>query len=189
MQNILTAIKLAFLTLLGCSVIYPLAVLATARVLSAEKAEGSLVRDGSGRVLGSRLIAQRFRSPRYLWPRPSAVNYNAEAAGGSNLAPASPVLAERAKQTLAEYAMPDGVCLPADLVAASGSGLDPHISEQGAMSQAIRIARARATSQEAIQKIIAANAFTPDWTNRDRRIVNVLEVNLCLDAQTATTPR
>ncbi len=94
-------------------------------------------------MIGARLVAQPFTRPEYLWPRPSAVDYNASGAGGSNLSPTNHKIRERADAILANYNLRDGATLPADLVTASGSGLDPHISLAAALIQADRIAMSR----------------------------------------------
>ena len=137
-------LRLALVTLLSCSVLYPLLVLALGRAVAAGAAEGSLLRDREGKVIGSHLVAQAFSRDDYLWPRPSAVGYDAAAAGGSNLASTNPELRLRAAQALAGLQQgvgaPTSTPVPAELVTASGSGLDPHVSLAGALWQAPRIA-------------------------------------------------
>ncbi len=188
MKNILTTLKLIVLTSAICCAAYPLAVLALAHAITPETAQGSLVRDAEGRIIGSRLIAQGFTQPRYFWPRPSAVDYNAAGAGGSNLSPTNPELKVRAEEILARLGQEPDVPVPADLLTASGSGLDPHISEAGARFQAARVAGARGIDVSVIQDLIAKQAFSPTGPlfGKDR-IVNVLEINLALDAASRTT--
>jgi len=181
MKNLLDSLKVAALTVAICCVAYPLAVLAFARAYDAEAAEGNLVRNEAGDVVGSRLIAQAFSSPRYFWPRPSAADFNAQAAGGSNLAPTNPALAERAREILGRVAAPPGTPVPADLVTASGSGLDPHISAPSARLQAARVAQARNLAETDVQALIDGLAFSPGARLAPDPVVNVLELNLALD--------
>lgn len=184
MNTLFTSLKLLALTLLVCCVAYPLAVLGFARVVTPDTAEGSLIRNADGEVVGSRLIAQPFTSPRYFWPRPSAVDHDGAGAGGSNLAPTNPALAKRAQEIIARLDVGAETLVPADLVTASGSGLDPHISEAGARLQAPRVAAARGLEVETVHARIDALAFAPGGRLSASRIVNVLELNLALDAAT-----
>jgi K+-transporting ATPase ATPase C chain len=181
MKNLLSTLKLIAVTLLVCGVAYPLALLAFAQVVAPESAAGSLVKDASGRIVGSRLIAQKFSEPRYFWPRPSAVDYNAAGAGGSNKTPTSPDLTARAQELVTLYGASDENPLPPELAAASGSGLDPHITEHAARYQAQRIAIARGIEQARIGMLIEEHAFAPGGFFTPSRIVNVLELNLALD--------
>jgi K+-transporting ATPase ATPase C chain len=144
-------------------------------------AEGSLVRDTDGTVRGSRLVAQPFTEPRYFWPRPSAVGHAADAAGGSNLAPASPELRQRVQDTLALYGAAADLPLPADLVTASGSGLDPHISLAGALVQVRRVAGARELSRERVTALVESQAVRSAGPLGGAWIVNVLDLNRALD--------
>jgi K+-transporting ATPase ATPase C chain len=133
--------RIVLATLAVCCLLYGSAVWAFAWAVAPVRAEGSLLRDGSGRVRGSELIAQAFTRPEYVWPRPSACGYNAASAGGSNLSPASPALRERAQTLVAKLGADGGRRLPADLAAASGSGLDPHITRAAADFHAGRVAQ------------------------------------------------
>jgi K+-transporting ATPase ATPase C chain len=201
--ELVRSFRLTALTIFGCVVVYTALVLATAAILAPEKRLGSLIYGPEGKVIGSRLVAQAFSSPKYLWPRPSAVDYNAAGAGGSNLSPANPKIRERAEAILATYALEDRTTLPADLVTASGSGLDPHVTFEAALVQADRIATSRqidvATVRELLQKSRMGLLSRPDsnvgstlqpdglgspsygWG--DRGLINVLEFNLLLDSQ------
>jgi K+-transporting ATPase ATPase C chain len=181
LHDILTSLRFVLGTLLVCSVLYPAALFVFGLTVVPARAEGSLIRDEQGQVIGSRLVAQSFKRPEYLWPRPSAVDYNGAAAGGSNLAPSNPALTERAVVQVAEYAASDASPVPGELVAASGSGLDPHITLAGASHQVDRIAVTRGVAPDRVEAILrtvatAANPWTPP-------LVNVLEANLALDAQ------
>ncbi len=189
MKNIITSLKLVALTLLICCVAYPAIILAVAYVLVPEKAEGSLLRNEAGKIIGSRLICQEFHSPQYFWPRPSAVEYNGSGAGGSNLAPTNPKLTERAVEILQQLNLPEGQIVPADLLTASGSGLDPHISEAAAKIQISRVAVARGLAEEKVAALIEEHSSSPGGRLAPDRIVNVFELNLALDrAFPADTP-
>src|SRR5207245_4788096 len=128
---------------------YPLAATGLAQLLFRDQASGSFLKDEAGNVVGSALIAQRFSTPGYFQPRPSAAGekgYDATSSGGSNLGPTSKKLRERASTELQRLVAenPDATGpLPAELVTASGSGLDPHVSPEAALWQAPRMARAR----------------------------------------------
>ncbi len=180
-SQIVTSLRVVIVTWLVCSGLYTLAVLAIGQLFVPETANGSVVRDERGETIGSRLIAQKFTRPEYFWPRPSAVDYNAASAGGSNLSPTNPALRERAQQTLAAYHADSAFPIPADLVTASGSGLDPDITEQAALFQADRIAAARHVDRTSVEGIIEANAARPGGIFTNERQVNVLAVNMDLD--------
>ncbi len=184
MQALVTSLRLVVATILVCVAVYTAVVLGLARLLSPETAEGSLVRRPDGTVVGSRLLAQRFTEPRYLWPRPSAVDYNAAGAGGSNKSPTSPDLTARARETVAAFGATAERPLPADLAAASGGGLDPHVTEHAALYQVDRVAAARPRlARTRIEALIRERAFAPAGPLTKGRLVNVLEVNLVLDRE------
>lgn len=181
MKILLSSLRIALLTLLVSSGGYTLAIWGFAQAVRPDTANGGLIRNAEGMVIGSRLIAQSFTSPRHFWPRPSAVDYNAAWAGGSNLSPTSPKLTERAQGLIAAHG---GVGdLPADLVAASGGGLDPHISLEGARRQAKRVALARGQTEEAVLRLVESLAFPAGGLLAPGKIVNVLELNLALNAR------
>lgn len=181
MESFVTSLRLAAVTLLVCVVGYVLLILGFAQVLTPDTANGSLVVRNDGTVVGSRLLAQAFTEPRYFWPRPSAVGWNAAGAGGSNKSPTSPDLTERAKATVAAYGAEAGRPLPADLAAASGSGLDPHVTERGALFQVARVAAARGLPEAQVRDLVLRHAVAVGGGIAPGRIVNVLEVNLALD--------
>lgn len=165
---------------------YTALILGFAQVVTPATANGSLVTNGDGKIVGSRLIAQAFTSPQYFWPRPSAVDYDAAGAGGSNLSPANPELTERAAALIAAHGgATEERPIPADLVTASGAGLDPHISLEGALFQVARVARARGVEPSAVTTLVRNMAYAPGAFFTDGRIVNVLELNLALDAELA----
>jgi K+-transporting ATPase ATPase C chain len=179
---IMKSLKACALTFVLCSVLYPAIVWGVAQLLFPWQAEGSLIFGSDGRmVIGSELIAQRFASPRYFQPRPSAVDYKADAAGGSNLGTNNRDLhktfAERVAALEATAASP----APLDLVMASGSGLDPDIGLEAAFFQASRVAKARGLDIKRVRALIEK------MTNRSGAMigadarVNVLQLNLELD--------
>lgn len=181
MKNIIQTLKLMGLTLLICSVLYPLGIWAVAQTVVPNSANGSLITNSQGTVVGSSLIAQAFTSERYLWLRPSAVDYNGQGAGGSNLAPGSTLLKQRAIETVARYSATIERPLPADLATASGSGLDPNISLNAALFQAERIALARNIPRERVNALIAQHSSSIAGVLAPEMIVNVLEFNIALD--------
>lgn len=175
---------LLFTLLLG--VAYPLAVTGIGRLAFPAQADGSLLRDASGAVVGSSLIAQGFAAPRYLQPRASAAGEGYDAAGssGSNLGPLSEDLIARAKDGAVAYRAATGqAAVPADAVTTSASGLDPDISPANAALQAERIAIARGVAVARIEQIIAGRTKRPVLGFIGQPRVNVLEVNLDLDAR------
>lgn len=168
-------------------IMYPLAITGVAKVVFPNQANGSMVeRDGSD--VGSALIGQEvFGVPGYLWGRPSAAGdgYDANASGGSNLSPRSTELldriAERVRAIHAAHPEQGDTPIPVDLVTASASGLDPHISPAAAAYQVSRIARERGISESVVRDIIAANTSGRALSIFGESRVNVLEVNLALD--------
>jgi len=166
--------------------IYPLAVTGLAQLLFPTQANGSLiVRDG--KVIGSKLIGQHFDQPQYFWGRPSATApfpYNAAASGGSNLGPTNPALLEAVKARVAALRAVDpgnDSAIPVDLVTASGSGLDPHISPAAALYQAKRVARARDVDENRVRGLIDRYTEGRQFGLLGERRVNVLQLNLALD--------
>lgn len=186
MSDFISGLRVAAATMAICVAGYTAVILGFAQAVTPATANGSLVTDENGEIVGSRLIAQGFTSPEYFWPRPSAVDYNAAGAGGSNLSPANPELAERAAALIAAYG---GATkerpIPADLVTASGAGLDPHISLEGALFQVPRVAEARGVAPSAVTAVVRGKAYAPGAFFTEGRIVNVLELNLALDAKLA----
>ncbi|WP_345246564.1 potassium-transporting ATPase subunit KdpC [Pigmentiphaga soli] len=176
---------LAALTLVT-GLFYPLVVTGIAQAVFPRQAAGSLI-ERDGKVIGSSLIGQNFSSPGYFWGRPSATGpmpYNAAASGGSNLGPSNPALADAAKARVEALhaADPDNMApIPADLIAASGSGLDPHISPAAALYQAARVARARGLALDQVRRLVEAHTETPPSALIGDPAVNVLELNLALD--------
>jgi K+-transporting ATPase ATPase C chain len=167
--------------------LYPLVVTGVAQLLFPAQAAGSIVtRDGH--AVGSRLIGQSFSDPKYFWGRPSATTpqpYNGTASTGSNLGPLNPALRDAIKPRVAALRAADpgnSAPVPIDLVTASGSGLDPEISLAAANYQAARVARARGLAPERVQALIAQHAEGTLLGVLGEPRVNVLELNLALDA-------
>lgn len=166
---------------------YPLAVTGIGQALFSAQAAGSLIlRDG--RPVGSSLIGQHFSDPKYLWGRPSATSptpYNASGSGGSNLGPLNPALADAVEARIAALRSADPGNtgpVPIDLVTASGSGLDPHLSAAGAQYQAARIARVRQLPLQTVQQLIDSHTEGRLFGLLGEPRVNVLQFNLALDA-------
>jgi potassium-transporting ATPase KdpC subunit len=167
--------------------IYPLLVTVVSRVIMPDKAEGSIIYK-NGAAVGSRLIGQPFQSPGYFWSRPSATGpypYNGGSSSGSNLGPTNPVLVKGVKGNVEALKSADPgnkAPVPVDLATASGSGLDPDISPAAAKYQLARVARARNMSEAQVAELV--ERFTSGRTFRfiGEKRVNVLELNLALDA-------
>lgn len=180
MEVFVTSVRIVVVTMLICVAGYASVVLGVARTVP-DTARGSLLTTADGTVIGSRLIAQSFTQPRYFWPRPSAVDYDASGAGGSNKSPTSRDLTERARELVSRYGASAENPLPAELAAASGAGLDPHITVHAALYQAKRVADARGVPQGLVEAIIDEFAFSPGGFLATDRLVNVLELNATLD--------
>lgn len=167
-------------------VLYPLAVTGVGQGLFPRQAAGSLI-ERDGKLVGSELIGQNFTSPKYFWGRPSAtapMSNNAGGSSGSNQGPMNPALADAVKGRIAALRAADPGNLapvPADLVTASGSGLDPHITMAAARYQAARVARERQLPLPEVQRLIAANTEARDLLVLGEPRVNVLKLNLALD--------
>jgi K+-transporting ATPase ATPase C chain len=154
------------------------------QALFSSQANGSLVRDGKGTVIGSMIAGQAFTSDRYFQTRPSAAGdgYDGLASSGSNLGPTAQALSDRVKSDV-EKRRAEGVSgpLPADLVTASGSGLDPHLSPEAALTQVARVARARSVNEPQLRDLIARNTQRPLLGILGEPHVNVLALNQQLD--------
>ena len=167
-------------------IIYPLIITAVANVAFPDEASGSLMmRDG--RPVGSQLIGQSFSEPKYFWSRPSATApqpYNGASSGGSNLGPLNPALTDAVKTRIQALQAADPLNkapVPVDLVTASGSGLDPHISAAAAQYQIARVARARRLDLWAVQALVSSHTQGRLWGVFGEPRVKVLELNLALD--------
>jgi len=179
-------LRFALVCLLGTGLLYPTIATLLGQTLFPVQARGSLI-EREGIVVGSSLIAQPFTSERYFQPRPSAAGYDPRAAAGSNAAPSNPALRERIAAASSAIAAREGIApaqIPSDLVTASGSGLDPHISPAAAQAQLARVARARGMDTARIQALVSAHTAAPTFGVLGQARVNVLELNLALDALT-----
>lgn len=186
MKDIKPAILLLIMFTIICGGIYPALVTGIAHALFPNQAKGSLIIDKAGKEIGSSLIGQPFSAPQYLWPRPSATaefGYNPVASGGSNSGPTNPdylkTVAERVK-ALRDTGVTGKV--PADLVQASASGLDPHVTPESALLQVPRVAKARGVSEETMIKAVAEATEGRQLGFLGEPRVNVLELNVKLDA-------
>lgn len=181
------AVTLFVLLTAVTGVAYPLLVTGVAKVVFPETAAGSLIVQ-DGKLVGSRLIGQNFADPRYFWGRPSAtapMPYNASASGGSNQGPLNPGLVDSVSARIATLKAADPgntLPVPADLVNASGSGLDPHISPAAAAYQVARIARLRNLSAAALEALVSRHTEGRQLGVFGEPRVNVLQLNLALDA-------
>ncbi len=165
--------------------IYPLLITAAGRALFPRRAEGSIIMN-NGKPVGSALIGQEFKDPAHFWGRPSATGghpYNAAASSGSNLGPTNPALAEQMRSRVAEMQRANGGgTVPIELVTASGSGLDPHISPAAARYQIPRVAKAAGLPEDAVRKLVDQHTESRQFGILGEPRVNVLELNLALDA-------
>lgn len=171
-----------FLTFIT-GVVYPIVVTGLTQVFFPHQANGSLV-IVDGKVYGSELIGQQFDTPGYFWGRPSAAGYNAAASSGSNLGPLNPSLeaSVRARIEALKAADPENTLpIPVDLVTASGSGLDPHISVAGALYQIPRVAAARGLDDVQVKSLVDQYTKGRQFGFLGEPRVNVLELNLALD--------
>jgi K+-transporting ATPase ATPase C chain len=167
-------------------VAYPFAVTGVAQTVFSEQADGSLVRDKAGKVVGSALVGQTFAEPVYLHPRPSAAGdgYDAAASSGSNLGPLNPDLIARVKTDADALRAETGAAvIPADAVTTSASGLDPHISPAYAELQIARIASARGVGEAQVRKVIEQHVEGRTFGVLGQPRVNVLLTNMALDAR------
>ena len=188
MKTFVIALRATLVTLVLTGLVYPLAMTGLAQLLFPAAANGSLARNEAGKVVGSRLIGQGFASPAYFQPRPSAAGngYDGAASSGSNLGPTSAKLRERVQADLERLQRenPDAAgSVPAELLTASGSGLDPHVSPQAARWQIPRVARARGVSLERVAAAVVESTSGRDLGFLGEPTVNVLELNLLLDRQ------
>lgn len=187
------AIRMALVTLVLTGILYPLMTTGLAQLLFPARANGSLVTDDGGRVVGSELLGQRFRGPWYLHPRPSAAGkdgYDAASSSASNLGPTSKALRDRVEAEIDRLRKENptaSATIPADLVTTSGSGLDPHVSVAGALWQVDRIASARGVTRERVAAVIRAQVEGRDLGFLGEARVNALLANLALDRQFGST--
>ena len=183
------AIRTTIVTLVLTGLIYPFVMTGLAQILFPWRANGSLVMDEKGEVIGSELIAQGFANPAYLQPRPSAAGekgYDATSSSGSNLGPTSKKLQDRIAEDLKRLKEENpeaSEAVPAELVTTSASGLDPHVSPEGALWQVPRVAKARGISPERVRAVVDSSIEGRTFGILGEPRVNVLLVNLALDRQ------
>src|SRR5580698_5354931 len=195
MKNLLSEFRPAVMVTLAfavvCCGIYPLAVFGIGQLAFRDQANGSLIVDKDGTIHGSRLLGQQFTLDKYFITRPSdaganGMAYDPTSSGGSNLGPTSQKLHDTIAQNIAAYRTQNGLVtnapVPADAVTASASGLDPHISLRNAELQTPRVAKARGLSEDKIRELIKANTDAPSLGIFGEPGVNVLSLNLALDA-------
>jgi len=189
MKTVNIAIRTTIVTLLLTGLIYPFVMTGLAQILFPWRANGSLVTDERGQLVGSELIAQGFANPGYFQPRPSAAGekgYDAANSSGSNLGPTSKKLQDRIKDDLKRLKDENpeaNKMVPAELVTTSGSGLDPHLSPEAMLWQLPRVAKARGITAERVKAVVDSNVEGRTFGVLGEPRVNVLLVNLALDRQ------
>jgi potassium-transporting ATPase KdpC subunit len=184
-KNLVIALLMTIVTTLLLGIAYPLVVTALAQVLFPDKANGQLI-ERNGTIVGSRIIGQSFSSPGYFRGRPSAAGtgYDAANSAGTNLGPTNKKLIEAVTGQVKAARKENGSApVPIDLVTASASGLDPHISPAAAAFQVPRVARERGVSERDIERLVEAHTAGRQFGVLGEPVVNVLELNLALDAQ------
>jgi K+-transporting ATPase ATPase C chain len=189
-RNLLVAVRFTLITTVVFGLLYPLVVTMFSQWIFPHQANGSLVVK-DGKVIGSKLIAQAFTGDQYVHPRPSAAGsgYDPTSSSGSNLAPTNQALVTRVQQDVAKLQKENpGAAIPADLVTTSGSGLDPDISPAAADFQIPRVAKARGISPDDLRRIVARHTQPRQLGLLGEPRVNVLELNLDLDASAPLKP-
>jgi K+-transporting ATPase ATPase C chain len=181
----LHALRAAVVLILLCGGLYPLLITTVGKVMFPHQALGSMI-IVDDRIVGSELVGQRFVAPEYFHGRPSAASYDPFSVGGSNYAASNPDLRARVAEDSAAIAEREDIAptsIPADLLAASGSGIDPHISPESAMIQAERVATARDIPVAQVNELIAEHTEGPTLGIFGQPRVNVLKINLALDGK------
>ncbi|MBI3782041.1 MAG: potassium-transporting ATPase subunit KdpC [Deltaproteobacteria bacterium] len=188
-KEVIVALRVTVVTLLLTGIAYPVAVTGLAQMLFGAQANGSLVLNEQGRVIGSELIGQSFSNPAYFWSRPSAAGdngYDATASGGSNLGATSKKLHDRIATEVARLQENNPLAkepVPIELVTTSASGLDPHLSPAAALWQVPRVAAARGLAPERVRRTVESLIEGRDIGLLGEPRVNVLHLNLALDRQ------
>jgi potassium-transporting ATPase KdpC subunit len=196
MKLILQSVRQLILWSVVTGVVYPLVITLIAQVAFHDQANGSLV-ERDGKMIGSALLAQQFQTSNYFWPRPSACSYGTgptgiSASSGSNLGPTSGALQTNVMNNAAAFIsgnnLPTNTPVPPDMVFASASGLDPHISPEAARLQIARVAAARGLGQDKITELVEKFVEPPQWGFLGEPRVNVLLLNVALDELAAQKP-
>ncbi|WP_342478001.1 potassium-transporting ATPase subunit KdpC [Paenibacillus sp. FSL H7-0350] len=179
-----TTVRLSLVFIILCGMIYPLASTALAQVLMPAQANGSLLKDASGKVVGSALIGQSFTNQAMFQSRVSSIGYKAEASGSNNYGPSNPDMLQRTKDSIAQWKLDNpGVPvsqLPVDLISNSGSGLDPHISPAAALVQIPRISKLTGIPADTLEALVKEHTEGRDLGLFGEKRVNVLKLNLAL---------
>jgi K+-transporting ATPase ATPase C chain len=192
-SEIRSAVMVTLMLAVVCCGLYPLVVFGVSQILFHDQANGSLIVDKDGTIHGSRLLGQQFTADKYFHPRPSdaganGMSYDPTSSSGSNLGPTSQKLNDAIKQNIADYRTQNNLDtnapVPADAVTASGSGLDPHISLRNAELQTPRVAKVRGLGEDKVRELIRANTDSASLGFLGEPGVNVLPLNLALDALT-----
>ncbi len=186
-KNLITAVLMTIATTVLLGILYPLLVTGLAQLIFPKQADGGLIQGKDGVLVGSRLIGQPFSGPGYFHSRPSsagAAGYDATASSGSNLGPTNAQLIARVNGDVAKLQAENaGVPIPVDLVTTSGSGLDPDITPAGAEFQIRRVAAERKIPEAEVVRLVAENTANRQWGFLGEPRVNVLELNIALDAR------
>ncbi|OBZ10475.1 K+-transporting ATPase subunit C [Bacillus sp. FJAT-27264] len=189
-SNFFIIVRLALVFIVLCGGVYPLATTAIAQVLMPSQANGSLIKNEAGVVVGSELIGQNFTDPRLFHSRVSSIEYKAEASGSNNYGPSNPDMLKRTKDFIAQWQKDNPEValnkLPVDLVTNSGSGLDPHISPASAAVQIPRISKLTGIPAAELERLVTAHTQGRDLGLFGEERVNVLELNL--DVQKVMKP-
>ncbi|MGF9644407.1 potassium-transporting ATPase subunit KdpC [Paenibacillus sp. FSL L8-0502] len=186
------ALRTSVLMILLCGLAYPLVSTGVAQILFPQQANGSMIRDAEGRVIGSELIGQSFTNPAFFQGRVSSIDYNGAGSGSSNYAPSNPALVQRIKDSIADWQKhnPDVPVsqVPLDLITNSGSGLDPHISPQAAQAQIPRISSLTGIEQDQLKAMVQEQTEGRSAGVFGEPRVNVLKLNLALEALMKVKP-
>jgi len=189
-RHLVTSVLYTVVTVIALGLVYPVVIWGLGTLLFHHQAEGSLIVDAKGTVIGSELVGQNFTKPQYFQGRPSAAGkgYDPTQTGGTNFGPTSKKLIDGTRSAIAalKKANPDATGpIPMDLVTSSASGIDPDISPEGAYYQAPRVAKARGLALDAVRALISAHTTPRQFGLLGEPRVNVLELNRALDAQGA----
>ena len=183
MKTIIKDIKLHFITLILFGLLFPLLIWAIGLIFPNQS--NGLPIYKSGKIIGFENIGQKFYSDKYFWGRPSAVDYNAASTGGSNKGPTNPEYIKEVEKRIADFLKRNPEVkkseIPSDLVTASGSGIDPHISPQAALIQIPRVAKARNLSKEKVKELVDKHIDKPLFGLFGPEKVNVLKLNIALE--------